>query len=280
VNIQFEWPASRLPVALDRHLTAENAAVFDVAGGGFGSLPAPQGQDTVAFYWHLARPVLLNLCASCVCRLDGRELQYGSIQPLRDKSKIQAGHFKLVMAASGDSEADGQTLQRLIYPDGGWRAANKMPEVEEILPNGGNFINDLRYFNDVVLAQDKGDDVLKTLEVEYKRFLIWQELDGGYYDGVAGQASHIIKTDSRFDRVREQIKEKTLTECIVAREFLMEKVWPELEAGDPTDDIFSEEEKTDLLTALSPEHIVAKSKYKVPELVFQDFYKVGLDTHY
>ncbi|MEE4411137.1 MULTISPECIES: TagK domain-containing protein [unclassified Serratia (in: enterobacteria)] len=279
MNIQFEWPPSRHPVALPGNLTVNNAAVLDVASGGFGPHVSGNEQDAVAFYWDMTRPVMLNLCANHVCRLDDLELQYGSVHPLREKSKIQVGHFKLVMT-TGSDEVDEAGFYELIYPNGAWLAANKIPDVEEILPNGGNYINDLRYFNDVVLAQDKGNDVLKTLEVEYKRFLIWRELDGGHYDGVSGHSENIIKTDHRFDSIREKIKEKTLTECIVAKDFLMEKVWPELEVGDHSNDIFNEEDKVELLKALSPEHIVAKGKYKVPELVFQDFYKVGLDSHY
>ncbi|MGN7973794.1 TagK domain-containing protein [Serratia sp. 22264] len=279
MNIHFEWPPSRQPIALLGNLTADNAAVLDVSSGVFGPHGNGAEQDTVAFYWHMARPVILNLCADLVCRLDGVELQYGSVHPLRDKSKIQVGHFKLVMTG-GTDEVDEQGFYQLIYPNGSWQAANKVPEVEEILPNGGNYINDLRYFNEVILAQDKGEDVLKALEVEYKRFLIWWEQDGGYYGGGNELVNHIIKTDHRFDIIREKIKEKTLTECIVARDFLMEKVWSELDTGDHFDDIFSEEEKVDLLKSLSPEHITAKGKYTVPELVFQDFYKVGLDSHY
>jgi hypothetical protein len=279
VNIQFEWPPSRHPIALPGNLTVNNAVVLDVVSGGFSPHDRGNDQDTVAFYWDMTRPVILNLCANHVCRLEGLELQYGSVHPLRDKSTIQVGHFKLVTTAGSD-EVDESGFYELIYPNGAWLSANKIPEVEDILPNGGNYINDLRYFNDVVLVQDKVNDVLKTLEVEYKRFLIWREQAGGRYDGRSEHSEHIIKADHRFDNIREKIKEKTLTECIVAKDFLMEKVWPELEAGAHSDSIFNEEEKVELLKALSPEHIVAKGKYKVPELVFQDFYKVGLDSHY
>lgn len=60
----------------------------------------------------------------------------------------------------------------------------------------------------------------------------------------------------------------------------MEKVWPDFETGESIDDFFQQDQKTDLLKALSPEYIMAKNKDRVPDLVFQDFYKVGLDSHY
>lgn len=278
--IQFEWPASRKPVSISRNLTADNAVAFDAVNGDFDAHNSHLGHDAVVFFWHMARPVMQSLCTSHVCSLDGIEVSYGSVHPLREANKIQVGHFKLVMAGGVNDELDEQSFFRLIYPNGVWQASDKIPDVENILPNGGNYINDLRYFNDVILAQDRGDDILKTLEVEYKRFLIWQEQDNGYFGGTAHQAHHILKTDSRFEQIREQIKDKTLTECVIAKDFLMEKIWPELEQGAQWDELFGEEEKSDLLRALSPEHIVAKGKNQVPELVFKDFCKVGLDSYY
>ncbi|MDS1916351.1 TagK domain-containing protein [Enterobacter asburiae] len=280
MNIHFEWPASRPPVALPRNLTAETAAVFDVASGSFGIHSAHAGQDAVIFYWHQARPVMLSLCLHHVCLLNGSQVAYGYSQPLNDKSQLQIGHFKLSFISNDNTDVDDQTFYQLIYPGIAWQYADKVLEVEDILPNCGHYINNLRYLNDVILAQDRGDDVLKTLEVEYKRFLIWHEQDGGYSGGIDQHADYIIKTDLQFDDVKEKIKGKTLTECIVDKDFLMEKVWPELECGDTADDIFSDEEKTDLLLALSPEHIAVKGKNTVPELVFQDFYKPGLDSYY
>ncbi|MGD8107653.1 TagK domain-containing protein [Pantoea sp. FN0302] len=280
MNIQFEWPASREAMSISRNLTADNAVTFDAVNGNFNDHNSHLGHDAVIFYWRMARPVMLSLCASHVCYLDGIEVSYGSVHPLREASKIQVGHFKLVIVGEGNDEIDDQSFFRLIYPNGVWQTSDKLPEVENILPNGGSYVNDLRYFNDVILAQNKGDDILKMLELEYKRFLIWQEQDSGCFDGTSHQTSHIFKKDYRFERIREQLKDKTLTECVVDRTFLMEKVWPELEQGEQWDELFGEEEKSDLLRSLSPEHIVAKSRYQVPELVFQDFYKVGLDTYY
>ncbi|MGY8619825.1 TagK domain-containing protein [Pantoea agglomerans] len=280
MNIQFEWPASRPAVALPRNLTAETAAVFDVASGSFGIHNAHLGQDAVSFYWHLSRPMMLNLCLNHVCLLNESEVPYGASQQLNDKSQLQIGHFKLVLISNDRNDVDDQTFYRLIYPDVVWQPADNLPEIEDILPNGGQYINDLRFFNDAILAQNNGNDVLKTLEVEYKRFLIWREQDGGYTGGMDMHADYIIKTDLRFDEVKEKSKGKTLTECIVAKDFLMEKVWSELEYGETAYDIFCEEEKIDLLRALSPEHIAAKGNNTVPELVFQEFNKVGLDSYY
>ncbi|MBS1203476.1 MAG: protein Cts1F [Proteobacteria bacterium] len=280
MKLRFEWPSSRQPVTLSEGITAEQAIALDMSSGVFGPHnQVPEERDAVAFYWHFTRPVIRNLCSSYICLLDGVELHYGESQPLRVGSHLQVGHFKLEITSGDASTRDDKDFYPLFYTGNAWPAANKLPEVEDILPNGGSYINDLHYFNDVV-AQGDSKDALKMLEIEYKRFLIWQEQSGHYYDNVGNQDAYIIKTDNHFDSVKECLKAKTLTECIVDRTFLMEKVWPDFESCDALDDIFAEEDKTDLLKSLSPEHIVAKGKYKVPELVFRDFHKIGLDSHY
>ena len=280
MKFRFEWPVSRQPVTLQEGITAEWAIALAVSRGVLGPhSQLPEGQDAVAFYWHLTRPVMRNFCVSAICLLDGVELCYGESQPLRVGSHLQIGHFKLEVTTE---EADALTHQGVlpfIGAESARQAADNIPEVEEILPNGGSYINDLHYFNNVI-AHRNSHDVLKVLEIEYKRFLIWQEQGRHYYDNVSNEAAYLIKTDNQFDRVKESLKEKTLTECIVDRPFLMEKVWPDFENSGVLDDIFVEEEKVDLLKSLSPEHIVAKGTYQVPELVFRDFHKIGLDSHY
>ncbi|KLG05273.1 T6SS protein Cts1F [Enterobacter cloacae subsp. cloacae] len=280
MKFRFIWPASHQVVTLPEEITAEQAIALDVSSGGFGPYnQVPEGHDAVAFYWHFTRPVIWNLCGNYICLLDGVELQYGESQPLRVGSHLQVGNFKLDII-SGDANAQNeQDFCPLIYPDNAWQSANNLPEVEDILPNGGSYMNDLHCFNDVIV-QGGSKDVLKTLETEYRRFLILREHSGQYYGNVGNQDAYIIKTDNNFDSLKEGVKKKTLTECIVDRTYLMEKVWPDFETGEALDDIFAEEEKIDLLKSLSPAHIVAKGKYRVPELVFRDFHKIGLDSHY
>lgn len=276
MRIQFVWPAGWRALDLEPSLTLENAAVFDVISGQFNVQNTPPSQDTVAFYWYMTRPMMMNLCEEAVCLLDGIEVAYGSIHPLREASSVQAGHFQLLLSHDYQDPDEFIPLREPLL-------ATVPPEIEEILPNAGNCVNDLRYVNDVIAAKDKGDDILKTLEVEYKRFLIWQEQgQGELSDHHARLDGYIIKTDSRFDQIREQIKEKTLTECIVDSHFLIEKVWAELDPDDRWSEFFIEDKKIDLLHALSPELSIAKNKPRAPvsELIFHDVSKAGLDSYY
>lgn len=283
MNIQFVWPASSQRMTLDHCLTENQAVALHIASRCFrphDNGHQDQDGDCVVFYWYMTRPVMLNLCTRHVCRLNDMELAYGDVQPLCHNSVIQAGHLKLVADDGADNDDAVRAFYQLIYPDNAWSQGSNVPEVEEVLPNGGYAVNDLRYFNDVVMARERGDDVLKTLEIEYKRFLLWQEQDGGDDMRHHPPSTTRIITDDRFEDIREQIKDKTLTECIIEHPFLMEKVWPEIMNSELADDIFMVEERVDILCALSPEYGTVKSKQSIPELVFQDFYKVGLDSHY
>ena len=279
IKFCFQWPTSRQPVSLQKGVTADRAIAFEVSSGEFcPHCQVPGGQDAVTFYWHLARPVMRNFCVNAICLLDGVEIRYGESHPLHVGSHLQVGHFRLKMSTDDDALTH-QELLPFISADNTLQTTDKIPEVAEILPNAGSYINDLHYLNNVI-AQINSDDVLKMLEIEYKRFLIWQEQGNQYYDNVSDDTSYLIKTDNQFDRVKECLKEKTVTECIVARPFLMEKVWPDFENSSIEDDILAEEKKVDLLKSLSPDPIVAKGMNLVPELVFRDFHKIGLDSHY
>lgn len=279
VNIHFEWPPRRQPVSLVRNLIQGNAATFDVLAGAFDVHSAHAGHDAIMFYWHMTRLVMMNLCSRCVCRLDDIDVAYGSIHPLRESSRIQAGHFK--MSVISDAQlAHNEPLTYGSYSSDSRGADSPIHDVEDILPNKGNYINDLRYLNNVILTQDKEVDILKMLAVEYKRFLIWQEQDNGGVIDVQPQKTRIIRTDAHFEHIREKIKEKTLTECIVDSDSLIEKALSELGMDEQWNELFTEEEKTDLLHALSPEVSVMQGRDNISELVFQDLRKIGLDTHY
>ncbi|TBL70810.1 TagK domain-containing protein [Hafnia alvei] len=280
MNIQFEWPMSGKLFPLPRDLTADKAAVFDVIKGAFSSLDSHTNQDVVAFYWHMARPVMINLCTNYVCNLDGAEVLYGAVQPLHEASEIQIGHFKLLMARSSGWESDASSLYRLINSNDENQMLDSIHDIEDLLPNCANYLNDIRYFNEVTLEQGRGDDILKTLEVEYKRFLIWQEQNGNMFNEWNQNNIHRIKVDHKFDMAREQAKNKTLTECIIDGGSLMEKIWSELEQGEQWNELFIQDEKPDLLRVLSPEHIVAKIKNNVPELIVHDQSKISLNSYY
>ncbi|THB83442.1 TagK domain-containing protein [Pantoea allii] len=282
MNIHFEWPKGKSSVVLAASLTAANAAVFDVISGEFGVHNGHLRQDNVLFYWHITRPVMMNLSTHCVCRLNDVEVAFGSVHPLPESSHIQVGHFRLFLSSQSHSHSKiGEPFSyRSVCDENNELGINTSLEIEQILPNGGTSINDLRYINDVVLAEANSGDILKTLEVEYKRFLIWREQGSGTISAPVSEDKRILKKDARFEIIREEIKGKTLTECIVGSNALIEKVLSQLGPDEQWSELFAEEEKPDLLHALSPELNITKGTINVPELVFQDISKVGLDTYY
>ncbi len=279
MRLILTWPDTRAAIGLNDTLTRENAVSFDVVRGVFGSHQPAQDGYAMVFYWKASGPVLVNLCQKHVCLLDGADVEYGAIHPLRIGQKLQCGHFKIGVVVDHTNLTDDVWQRDWLLSQE--TATDNIPRVEDILPNGGHYLTDLRYFNDVTAAQNNSDDVLKTLEVEYKRFLIWHEQGrGGFSNNIHDQENRFSVGDERFDRDREQSKSKTLTECIIDTPFLIERVWEELDMENSTSEILDEEEKIDILKSLAPDDVAMKEKKSVPELVFRDFYKVGLDSHY
>lgn len=186
--------------------------------------------------------------------------------------------LSLMAGAEADRELnlfDEGVLYESIFPE-----EDNLPELEDILPNGGHDFNDLRYVSDVILANDPGVDILKSLAIEYKRFMLWNERDEKCHNGFSQQHPHTFRKDNHFDSINEDLKDKTLTECLLDQPFLMEKIWPELNCDAVDDNIFSTEEKIDILSSLLPDDIIRKSHQRVSEMILRDLYKVGLDSNY
>lgn len=278
MRLLLTWPDTRAGIGLNDTLTPDNAVSFDVVRGAFGPHKPAQDGNAVIFYWKTSGPVLMNQCRDHVFLLNGDSLEYGETHPVRIGQKLQCGHFKISVVVNHDKPVSDLWLPGGMNP--GDTIADGIPDVEDILPNGGHYLADLRYFNDVTAVQENSDDVLKTLELEYKRFLIWHEQGRGFSQSLYEQENRISAGDERFDHDRERSKSKTLTECIIDTPYLMEKVWDELDMDNSTSEILFDPEKVDILKSLAPEDVAAKDKKGVPALVFQDFYKVGLDSHY
>ncbi|CNH98968.1 Uncharacterised protein [Yersinia pekkanenii] len=153
-----------------------------------------------------------------------------------------------------------------------------LPEIEDILLHGGHYIS---YFDDIseVHAYDQQEpDILKRLELEYKRFLMWGEQGREFSEKDQQQATKLPANDGFLENIRECVKDKTLTECILDSGGLIDRVTKELSVIDYLE-TSHHEEKVDLLKVLAPEHIITKEKNSVPALVFQELHKLGLDSH-
>ncbi|WP_156664990.1 TagK domain-containing protein [Morganella psychrotolerans] len=117
------------------------------------------------------------------------------------------------------------------------------------------------------------------MEVEYKKFLLWGEIDSlQNEDSNAQEAKLTTDDDGSFDSLCEQIKDLNLTECIFETSAFMERVWRELSTMEEVDLTQDEHEDYDILRMLAPDGIIPYAKDSVSSLVSKELYKLGLDS--
>ncbi|WP_380182275.1 TagK domain-containing protein [Kalamiella sp. sgz302252] len=277
MQLLMTWPDNQPAFALGERYTKERAACFNPQTGVFSDV-GPSG-GVVWFYTTAGGPVIFNDCVNLLCVVDDNLVVPGERYALRLNAAIQIGHYAFTINADDEAADKDEILYSLLEAHATEEKANLViPEVETILPNGGHHTGDYRYFNDAVSTVAE-TDILKKLEAEYKKFLIWGEQNRTF---VSEQptAVRLPDCDDYFDAVREEMKAKTLTECIIQAPSLIDKVWEELNVEGVSEALIFDEEKTDILKLLAPENIASKEKKAVPELVYQDLYKPGLDSPY
>lgn len=278
MQLLMTWPATGSAFTLNEAHSVDHPACFNMLSGRFGDA---EPVDAVWFYLTAGGAVIFNTCQTFICLVDGVEVAEGQRQLLRQGSLIQLGHFTFEVIASAEQAVQESLLHSILdLQTDEEKASYIVPEVEAILPNGGHYTGDFRYFNDVVEADEAETDVLKKLEVEYKKFLIWGEQNRKFFDDNNGVNNKLSGSDAYFEAIREEMKARTLTECIIEAPSLIDKVWEELKIAESYDELLCEEEKPDILKALAPDNIASHEKQSVPELVFQDLYKIGLDSLY
>ncbi|CNJ55059.1 TagK domain-containing protein [Yersinia aldovae] len=273
------WPRMSQQFQLNDAITETNAICFSMEKGEFSPHSMGDGQNEVRFYRHLSEFMIVNHSSDFICMINGKELSPGEHHPLSLGAEIKFGHFVITAKkASGQAAGKSFTDNLVMLDQPSVYDATDLPEIEDILSHGGHYIS---YFDDVNEVQAhgrQGPDVLKTLELEYKRFLLWGEQGREFSEKDQQQATKLSANDGFLENIRECVKDKTLTECILDSGGLIEKVTKELSVIDYLEASHSEE-KVDLLKILAPEHIITKEKSSVPALVFQELYKLGLDSH-
>ncbi|KAB8305868.1 TagK domain-containing protein [Erwinia endophytica] len=281
MQLLMTWPDTQCVFHLTDDYTFNNAACFNVKNGTFGP-PSPEDKNNVVYFYTAAvGPIIFNDCETFVCLIDGVDIARGQTYALRFGAAIQLGHFTFSVMLSDEPVAHEDMLYSLLNVHSEEEKASVIvPELEDILPNGGHYTGDLRYFNEAMTGSESENDILKKLEVEYKKFLIWGEQNRKFFDENPELNNKLSGSDHYFDVIRDEMKNKTLTECIIEAPSLIDEVWKALNMMDYDDELLGEEAKLDILKSLAPENISSREKAYVPELVFQDLYKTGLDSLY
>jgi len=268
------WPDNQPAFPLGESYTVGRPVCFNPQNGQFSEAGS---SDALWFYRSPGGPVIFNTCKDLLCLVDNGRVAEGERRVLRLNAAIQLGHYGFTVV--DDEDVPGEALCHMLL-DGDPLQKRPLPEVDDILPSGGHYMGDYRYLNEAAVAEtEAAADILEALEEEYKKFLIW----GEQHRHVAQERPTLTRLpdcDDYFEAVREEMKAKTLTECLIQTPSLIDKVWTELNVEGTTGPLIFDDEKTDILKLLAPENIASKEKQTIPELVFHDLYKPGLDSPY
>lgn len=278
--LTMAWPDRHYRFNLDESHTSETMVGFNALTGKFAiQQPVQSEENVVFFYWTLAGAAVFNACSEYVCIIDGIPVEKDETRTLNLGSEIQIGHYH-IQAVSAERTVSLEDMFYTLNGSDAERSHITIPEIEDILPGGAHYVGDLNYSNEMMSATTQEADVIKPLEIEYKKFLIWGQINNNLYDRDANNHHHIISDDGFFDAARSEMKSKTITECILDTPSLIDRVWDELEVVNLQDEVLYEEEHHEILMLLAPEKFTAKEKEVIPELAFQDLYKIGIDSHY
>lgn len=273
------WPRMSQQFQLNDAITENNAICFSMETGEFSPHSMGDAHNEVRFYRRSSTPMIINHSSDFICMVNGKELALGEHHPLSLGAEIKFGHFFIsVKKATGQTASQNFTDSQLIPEQLSILEETELPEIEDILSHGGHYISYVDNTNETQAEELQGRDALKNLEQEYKRFLMWGEQGRTFSDKEQQQTTKLSANDAFLENIRESVKDKTLTECILDSGGLIERITKELDVIDYLDTSQSDE-KVDLLKLLAPEHIITKEKSSVPALVFQELYKLGLDSH-
>lgn len=272
--LHFNWPTRKGSVKLTEQNTIDNPVAVNAFTADVTSHCRKEQEAYVLFYFTNTGPVLQNICRDLVCFVNKQQVLFGSKVRLIYGSAIQIGHFSLsfVTAENDQSASVIEALTELTPVKTDFTNL----EINEILPQGAGFIS-MEYAAEE--SRISGDE-LKKLEIEYKKFLLWGEIDSPQMDTytAAEEAKLSAADDGSFDSLCEQIKDLNLTECIFETSAFMERVWRELSTMEEVDLTQDEHEDYDILRMLAPNGIIPYAKDSISSLVSKELYKLGLDS--
>ncbi|HBZ17296.1 TagK domain-containing protein [Pantoea sp. NPDC088449] len=267
MQIQIIWPELHNDITLDEHHQRDSPVWFSPSTGGFNDQAVEQ-EDQVIFWLQQQQLMLCVEAHDYVCLIDGQPFENGTTRLLRGGMLIQIGHYLLKVIAPPADE-----LANSLLP-----AEGDLPELELLINHGGHYTP---YGDDAKQESHHAEEIdpLKSLTQEYKHYLLWGEQHHTPRDV---EKKNVYSKRERLSdnlNVNECLKNKTVSECVVEAEVMMERVFRELMIDH--DDIFETEQdiKIELLREIAPEHLKQIEKRVVSELLYRELYKMGLDSH-
>ncbi len=276
LQLMLSWPPGHQVATLDETVSRAYPLWFDAITGRFSADRPSQPAPVLQFYF-LGAEALVSLVSkesgALRCLLDGQPLIAGHPTSLTASSVLQAGCFRLeVMSVKEQALFSGSNSYDHYHDEA-------PPELDDLIGQSGYYTPWLLPDTVCVAGEELNNDILKQLAQEYKRYLTWGDLRRSYtVNSDANKQELRLKTmDCLPEIVSDDIKSRTLTECILNKSALMDKVMAELmsiQLQEWPDD----NKVTELLLALAPEQSVRVKKRTLSELIQREQHKPGLGS--
>ncbi|EOL9006298.1 TagK domain-containing protein [Cronobacter turicensis] len=254
MHIRFIWPENGVGIRLNEQ---HQEVWLDIDRGAFSLTNIGCMRNSLVFSLRGTQPYMTLSGTDYVCLAGDEHLAPGQPYPLRYGLTLQAGRYALqvTMATATDAiQADEWAVR----------------EVDALLARSMRYVDWAR-----PAEAQAGDDILKILESEYKRFLAWGEQR---CDTMPAPVRTRLKyAPADFALLREQMQDKTLTECILGSSHFITHVLEALSGLEPEPGVF-DPPRYDILKIVAPDAQHIKAHTRLPALTVREFHQPDLDS--
>ncbi|EOC1472898.1 TagK domain-containing protein [Cronobacter turicensis] len=254
MHIRFIWPENGVGITLNEQ---HQEVWLDIDRGAFSLTNIGCMRNSLVFSLRGTQPYMTLSGTDYVCLAGDEHLAPGQPYPLRYGLTLQAGRYALqvTMATATDAiQADEWAVR----------------EVDVLLARSMRYVDWAR-----PAEAQAGDDILKILESEYKRFLAWGEQR---CDTMPAPVRTRLKyAPADFALLREQMQDKTLTECILGSSHFITHVLEALSGLEPEPGVF-DPPRYDILKIVAPDAQHIKAHTRLPALTVREFHQPDLDS--
>ncbi|EKM5063244.1 TagK domain-containing protein [Cronobacter turicensis] len=254
MHIRFIWPENGVGITLNEQ---HQEVWLDIDRGAFSLTNIGCMRNSLVFSLRGTQPYMTLSGTDYVCLAGDEHLAPGQPYPLRYGLTLQAGRYALqvTMATATDAiQADEWAVR----------------EVDALLARSMRYVDWAR-----PAETQAGDDILKILESEYKRFLAWGEQR---CDTMPAPVRTRLKyAPADFALLREQMQDKTLTECILGSSHFITHVLEALSGLEPEPGVF-DPPRYDILKIVAPDAQHIKAHTRLPALTVREFHQPDLDS--
>ncbi|EPW7975591.1 TagK domain-containing protein [Cronobacter turicensis] len=254
MHIRFIWPENGVGITLNEQ---HQEVWLDIDRGAFSLTNIGCMRNSLVFSLRGTQPYMTLSGTDYVCLAGDEHLAPDQPYPLRYGLTLQAGRYALqvTMATATDAiQADEWAVR----------------EVDALLARSMRYVDWAR-----PAETQAGDDILKILESEYKRFLAWGEQR---CDTMPAPVRTRLKyAPADFALLREQMQDKTLTECILGSSHFITHVLEALSGLEPEPGVF-DPPRYDILKIVAPDAQHIKAHTRLPALTVREFHQPDLDS--